>query len=222
MTETAMPTKRRGRPRAHSTALAADHDKTRQLICGAAFDLYQAGGLPAVSIRDVAKRLGVSPMMPYRYFPSKDHIMQEMRVVAFRQFTASLRRARLKAKRPEDSLAYVCSAYLIFAASKPHLYRLMFDLWVFDNVSRAKQEFGEGVHWQPESWREIEASIISYLRLEHSTEETSVLTNLVWISLHGAATLHQARKLVFFQNLKKLSRPLINMLLAEVAKHRIK
>ncbi|MFX4450801.1 TetR/AcrR family transcriptional regulator, partial [Acinetobacter baumannii] len=43
-----------------------------------------------LSLRDVARRLGVSHQAPYKHFPSRDHILAEVVGRAYASFAAHL------------------------------------------------------------------------------------------------------------------------------------
>ena len=49
-------------------------DVTRETILEAARQLYASGGYDAVSMREIAQRMGFSPQAIYNYFPSKEKI----------------------------------------------------------------------------------------------------------------------------------------------------
>ncbi len=51
---------------------------SRDEIVGAALDIFQSEGLPAVSMRTVASRLGVSPVPVYRRVGNKDALLDAM------------------------------------------------------------------------------------------------------------------------------------------------
>lgn len=208
---------RRGRPPADPAVQAASAQESRNVICDAALRLFQAGGVDAINMRDIGKLLGTSQMMAYRYFPSKDHLLMELRIRAFSRFTQSLARWRRRARRPEDALGLVCGAYLVFAYANPHDYRLMFDMWAFESPETMKAEFGEKVRRQSASWLEIQASIRDYLGERADSTDLGEATDIVWGNLHGMCSLHLARKLVFGRSLKQLARPTIAAILAGVS-----
>jgi AcrR family transcriptional regulator len=216
---TTPPPKKRGRPPADPAAQAATTQDARNAICNAAVALFQAGGVDAVNMRDIGKQLGTSQMMAYRYFPSKDHLLMELRIRAFSRFTQSLARWRRRARHPGDALGLVCGAYLVFAYANPHDYRLMFDMWAFENPETMKAEFGEKVRRQSASWLEIEAAIRDHLGAEAASADLGEATDIVWGSLHGMCSLHLARKLVFGRSLRQLARPTIAAILAGVRLH---
>lgn len=51
---------------------------SRSGILGAAFELSEAGGLPALTIRRLAAALGCEAMSIYHHFPSKQHVLDAM------------------------------------------------------------------------------------------------------------------------------------------------
>lgn len=211
-----LPPKRRGRPPTNPATQAATAQEARNAICEAALTLFQSGGVDAVNMRDIGKLLGTSQMMAYRYFPSKDHLLMELRMRAFARFTRSLARWRRRARRPEDAIVLVCGAYLVFAYANPHDYRLMFDMWAFESPETMKAEFGEKVRRQSASWLEIQASISDFMGNRADSTDLGEATDIVWGSLHGMCSLHLARKLVFGRSLKQLARPTISAILAGV------
>ena len=60
------------------SAPGGDPELSRERIVRAAIDLADAEGLPALSMRAVAARLGVAAMSPYRYVESKDALIDAM------------------------------------------------------------------------------------------------------------------------------------------------
>lgn len=75
-----------------------------------------------LSLREVARRLGVSHQAPYKHFPSRDHILAELVSRAFASFAGHLDRSQ----SGSDTLADLGRAYLDYAGRHPLQYRLMF------------------------------------------------------------------------------------------------
>ncbi|MBV9750100.1 MAG: helix-turn-helix transcriptional regulator, partial [Acetobacteraceae bacterium] len=90
-----------------------------------ALAIIEEAGVEALSLRDVARRLGVSHQAPYKHFPSRDHLLAEIVARAFAAFARHLD-ARPRSDDPHHDLAAMGEAYLRYATEHPLQYRLMF------------------------------------------------------------------------------------------------
>jgi AcrR family transcriptional regulator len=100
----------------------------RERLCEAAERLFAERGPDAVTMRQLAAELGVSPMTPYRYFRDKDDILAAIRTNGFNRFAEALETARDSAVGASAKGKAVGEAYVTFALEHPHAYKLMFDL----------------------------------------------------------------------------------------------
>lgn len=82
-------------------------------------------GVEQLSLREVARRLGVSHQAPYRHYPSRDHLLVEVIRRCFSDFAAYLD-DRSSHADPRRDLGALGARYLEYAASHPVEYRLMF------------------------------------------------------------------------------------------------
>ncbi|MFM8375555.1 MAG: TetR/AcrR family transcriptional regulator [Phenylobacterium sp.] len=112
-------------PRILSDADVADF---RARLCMAAEDLFAQHGIEAVTMRQLAAALGVSPMTPYRYFRDKDEIIDAVRTSAYNRFADALEAAFEAVSDPTERSIAVGEAYLDFAVNNSRAYALMFDL----------------------------------------------------------------------------------------------
>lgn len=55
-----------------------DHDKKREHILTRCFDLFARRGYSAVTMREIARKVGVSTGTLYHYFPAKNELFQQM------------------------------------------------------------------------------------------------------------------------------------------------
>lgn len=101
------------------------HSDLREACVAEATAIIAEAGVEALSLREVARRLGVSHQAPYRHFESRDHVLAEVVRRAFARFTAALERAPRTDNARSDALA-MGMAYVGFALSHPLEYRLMF------------------------------------------------------------------------------------------------
>lgn len=112
-------------PRVLSESDVADF---RERLCDAAERLFAEKGPDAVTMRQLASELGVSPMTPYRYFRDKEDILSAVRTNGFNRFAEALEQAYAKGASARSKGAAVGEAYVEFALAHPHTYKLMFDL----------------------------------------------------------------------------------------------
>ena len=167
-----------------------DVEAFRGRLCQAAETLFAEHGIEAVTMRELAQALGVSPMTPYRYFKDKDAILAAVRAAAFTRFAARLEAAIGETANPLHRSRNAGQAYVDFALSEPQAYRLMFDLnqptegdypELQDAIVRARRTMT--VH--------IEA-MIEAGQLEGDAE---LIGHLFWSVLHGMLMLQLTGKL---------------------------
>ena len=98
----------------------------RDACVEAAREVIAQDGIENLSLRDVARRLGVSHQAPYRHYPSRDHLLAEVMRRSYQQFAHHLD-ARKPNPDPHLELHALGEQYLSFALSHPLEYRLMFN-----------------------------------------------------------------------------------------------
>ncbi|MCA6302657.1 MAG: TetR/AcrR family transcriptional regulator [Phenylobacterium sp.] len=106
----------------------ADVAGFRTRLCAAAEQLFAEQGIEAVTMRQLAVALGVSPMTPYRYFRDKDEIIDAVRTNAYNRFADALEAAFDSRSDPVERSIAVGEAYLDFAVNHSRAYALMFDV----------------------------------------------------------------------------------------------
>ena len=101
------------------------HGDLRAALVDAALEALVTGGEAKVSLREVARRVGVSPAAPYRHFKSRADLLAAVATAGFVRFRNALEDA--KAFLPErEHLAAMGSAYVAFARHNRALFQLMF------------------------------------------------------------------------------------------------
>jgi AcrR family transcriptional regulator len=111
--------------RAPKKSDAAPANDLRDACICAAREAIARHGVESLSLRDVARRLGVSHQAPYKHYPSRDHLLAEVMRRCFQQFAQDLD-AREHFHEPLQDLKSLCSQYLNYAEQHPLEYRLMF------------------------------------------------------------------------------------------------
>src|SRR4051812_755521 len=98
---------------------------TRALLVTAARDLFLEAGEPGFSLREVARRVGVSPAAVYRHFEGKEALIFAACTQGFEVFSGYLVRA-LAASTPLERALAACEQYRAFALENPLDYRFIF------------------------------------------------------------------------------------------------
>ena len=101
------------------------HGDLRDGLIAAALEILEEGGLAGLSLREAARRAGVSAMAPYRHFEDKEALIAGVAAVGFHRFADILRSADAKPDAHEALVAQGV-AYVAFACAQPALFRLMF------------------------------------------------------------------------------------------------
>jgi len=110
------------------------HGNLRRVLIDAALQLVGEGGAEAVSVREAARRAGVSPGAPFRHFPSRDALMQAVAEEAQRRFRAEIEAAFAAA--PGDPLGRFRNlglAYLRWAMRNPTHFEIISSRRFFDH-----------------------------------------------------------------------------------------
>jgi len=159
----------------------------RDRLCEAAERLFAEKGPDAVTMRQLAAELGVSPMTPYRYFEDKDDILAAVRTSGFTRFAESLEAARDPARDARANGEAVGEAYVQFALEHPHSYKLMFDLNQ-PNIERYPDLIAAGQRARATMTRHVKDSIAAGVYAGDPDE----IGMMMWAAVHGVVVLQLA------------------------------
>lgn len=104
----------------------AGKDDVRAGILSASLQLMNEGGLGALSMREVARRAGVSHQAPYHYFQDREAILAELAGEGFDQLYDYMVSAVGLARDRQSKNRAMGEGYIRFALNHPELFRLMF------------------------------------------------------------------------------------------------
>src|SRR3974390_690335 len=101
------------------------HGGLREALVQAALREAEREGPEAISIKALAKKLGVSQPAPHRHFADPEALLQGVTAEAFRQFNAVLREAIRKPSK-RSKLSRFASAALDFGFRRDGVFWLVF------------------------------------------------------------------------------------------------
>jgi AcrR family transcriptional regulator len=102
------------------------HGDLRQALVEAALALLTEEQDWNFSLREVARRAGVSHNAPYNHFPEKRDLLGAVAAVGFEKLRTRMLGAIGKIKTADAMLLAISQTYVGFAVENPALYRLMF------------------------------------------------------------------------------------------------
>ena len=166
------------------------HGELRTALVDTALELLAQKGSFAFSLRDVARRAGVSHAAPYKHFASKLELMAEVSSKGFDMLTTEMSRAAAECTAPQQKLEALGSAYVAFGLKHPALYMMMFGPDVAESEER-------GIQYRFQACFRLllavleEAADASLI----SREEVDAVAMLAWAQVHGMTRLLQDEKI---------------------------
>lgn len=147
------------------------HGALAEALLDAALALIEEGhGAP--SLREVARRAGVSAMAPYRHFEDHAALLGAVAARGFERLTAALIEADA-VPSPAEALVAQGRAYINFALAHPLLFRLMF---AGGGVAAAKPDDGG-------------YSVLARRAAQIAPDASAATALACWSMVHGLATL---------------------------------
>jgi AcrR family transcriptional regulator len=103
------------------------HGNLREVLLDTAIRLISEVGPVGFTLREVARRAGVSHNAPYRHFRDRDDLMATVATQGFRELTQAMLRAAEHGSGALDRLKLAGLAYVKFALRRPEHFTVMFD-----------------------------------------------------------------------------------------------
>ncbi len=119
------------------------HANLRKTLLDTAVALIGEVGPRAFTLREVARRAGVSHNAPYRHFAGKDELLVAVAEEGFDRLTAVMQKTLSRGKSPRERLQLCGCGYVNFALRWPQHFLVMFDLPTAPRKHRQNQGIGE-------------------------------------------------------------------------------
>lgn len=164
----------------------------QEIVEGALAVIRRAGGPQAVTLRSVAREVGIAAPSIYAHFADREAILQAVVVEVFEDLRQHLDEAISANSDPVERLVAGSRAYVSFGLENPGLYGTLFSGERFESDFGSPPQFpfealppvgGEGFSLLVEGIREcVHAGVSS------STEPFADAT-AIWVALHGTVSL---------------------------------
>jgi AcrR family transcriptional regulator len=160
-----------------------------ELVAAASRLLAETGDLATVSLRGVAREVGVAPTSVYLHFPDLESLVRAVRNQRFGDLIEAMEDAAEHAGA--DPVARVragAHAYVRFGLQNAGHYRVLFQSSLQpDGPARASAYPGRS------TFERVAADVGAALGPAAAADEAALLTTHLWTALHGIVTLRTAR-----------------------------
>ena len=165
------------------------HGDLRQALIDAACSHLRLHGADSLSLRALARDIGVSQTAPYRHFESRNALFAAIAIHGFELLTAKLQRTSNLFPDTRTALLEVGIAYVDWAVANQEKYQMFFDSSLVDfsdypDLQSAGSECFEVLMTL------IRRGLAEELLRKKPPEE---LAAILWAGIHGIASLLQAR-----------------------------
>lgn len=178
------------RPVAGRESLAREryhHGSLHQALIDATEDILAERGIEGFTLREAARRAGVSAAAPAHHFGSATGLLTEVALLGFEELTRDLKDANARGgKDPAARLREQGVAYVRFALQHPGLFQLMFRATRLKAQDARLHEAGRA------AMHELKTAIGDlFVRAKRRPAERTVLatTLAAWSAAHGFAQL---------------------------------
>jgi AcrR family transcriptional regulator len=156
------------------------HGDLRDALVQAALREAEQGGPEAISLKALAKELGVSQPAPYRHFADREALLAAVTAEAFRQFSAVLRTSIDKPSK-QSKLSRIARATLDFGLRRNGIYRLMFASRTMAGVSEGSELHQAAMETFGLVLEALGPPVAGFLRERHALS--------FWAAAHGVVML---------------------------------
>ncbi len=161
------------------------HGDLRRALIDASLALIAEEGFGALTLREVARRAGVTHAAPYRHFADKEALLAAVAEEGFRTMAEQMRERMVQEMAPNERLNACGVAYVLFAVRNPSHFRVMFG----PHFTRQGQHEGlkmEGEH----AFGLLVQSLVQGQQAGVLREgEPMPLALMAWSVVHGLASL---------------------------------
>jgi AcrR family transcriptional regulator len=164
---------------------AYHHGDLRRALLDAAELVLAERGVSGFTLRECARRAGVSHAAPAHHFGDVTGLLTALAALGFTTLTACMREARAGVEEPRERLRAIARGYVAFARRHPERFRLTFSRSRLNGDDPAYQAAAE------EAFGELEAAIRLVHGLPDAPLEGALRASLTkaWAVVHGFAHL---------------------------------
>ncbi|MER6096021.1 TetR/AcrR family transcriptional regulator [Streptomyces sp. NPDC001728] len=154
-------------------------DGLRGRLVRVGVELVDAEGARALTLREIARRAGVSHGAPRRHFPTHLDLLSAIARRGFAELGARAAAEDRETAAPRERIALLARAYLDFAATRTGMYELMFRHDLLESGRLGLRETSLPLF----------AHLTGLVARVRPGADPVVITGTLWANLHGIAQL---------------------------------
>ena len=168
------------------------HGQLKQTLVDAAIALIAEVGTHAFTLREVARRAGVSHNAPYRHYRDRDELLAVVAMQGFQRLTAAMQRSAARGSDSLERLRFCGRGYVDFALRWPQHFYVMFDL------PSSREKYPEYASAGQEAFNTLLTFIVACQEAGSLPDkDPRQLALTAWSMVHGIAKLAISRHLPF-------------------------
>lgn len=172
---------------------------TEEIVSAAIALIEREGNDEAVTLRAVAREIGIAAPSIYAHFPDRDAIVTAVVARIFDELTAEISRAAAGAgEDPVKRLVAGCEAYVAFGLSRPARYRVLFSEQRLGDKNYCKpvaigRDGRPVLEFGAESFALLVDGLAECVAAGRSTSTDVVAdSTAIWVAMHGTVSLQVA------------------------------
>jgi AcrR family transcriptional regulator len=159
------------------------HGNLRDALLEASLELIREAGIREFTLREVARRAGVSHAAPYRHFREKEDLLAAIAEDGFDRLTATMHAAASKSRDSFGRLKNAGIAYIEFGLERPEHFHVMFTVDLEETRHpAAKAAAGR-------CFAELLELVSACLQAQSMKDEPTTVALMAWIQVHGITEL---------------------------------
>ncbi|MFD7965562.1 TetR/AcrR family transcriptional regulator [Streptomyces zaomyceticus] len=157
----------------------AEDGGLRARLVDVGVELVNAEGVQALSLREIARRAGVSHGAPRRHFPTHLDLLSAIARRGFAELAARVDAEDVESAAPRKRIALLARVYLDYAGTRRGMYELMFRHDLLESGRLGLRETSLPLF----------ARLAGLVARVRPAADPAVLAGALWANLHGIAQL---------------------------------
>lgn len=159
------------------------HGNLRSTLVEQGLVLLESSQQGELSLRELARHVGVSANAAYRHFANKEALLAALAAEGFRRLNAVQVQDAMTSSDLKKGFRQSGRAYVKFAQNHPALFRLMFSRLTSGNPTEELSEASQA------SFQTLQTAVSAVTGVPLDDQQTTVIAMVAWSLVHGLSHL---------------------------------